>query len=126
MNGQKYIVIIDDDEQIREMLKQILAREGYGIFVAANGKEGMQIYREKQTDLVITDIIMPEKDGLETITELRKDFPEVKIIAMSGGGSKGPESNLQAAKRLGAVCTLTKPVRRKEMLSAVKELINPF
>jgi len=126
MNGQKYIVIIDDDEQIREMLKQILAREGYGIFVAANGKEGMQIYREKQTDLVITDIIMPEKDGLETITELRKDFPEVKIIAMSGGGSKGPESNLQAAKRLGAVCTLTKPVRRKEMLSAVKEFINPF
>ena len=105
MNNKKCIIIIDDDDQIREMLKQMLAREGYEILTASNGKEGIRLYRERQTDLIITDIVMPEKDGLETIMELRKDFPEVKVIAMSGGGRNGPESYLQVAKRLGAVRT---------------------
>ena len=124
MNNKKCIIIIDDDDQIREMLKQMLAREGYEILTASNGKEGIRLYRERQTDLIITDIVMPEKDGLETIMELRKDFPEVKVIAMSGGGRIGPESYLQAAKRLGAVRTLTKPFEREEMLNVVREVID--
>ena len=118
------ILIIDDDDQIREMLKQMLAREGYEVLAASNGKEGVRLYREKQTDLVITDIIMPEKDGLETIIALRKDFPEVKLIAMSGGGRIGPESYLQVAKRLGAAHTLPKPFGREEMLNIVREVLD--
>lgn len=105
MNNKKCIIIIDDDDQIREMLMEMLVREGYEVLPASNGKEGIRLYRERQTDLIITDIVMPEKDGLETIMELRKDFPEVKVIAMSGGGRNGPESYLQVAKRLGAVRT---------------------
>ena len=118
------ILIIDDDDQIRSMLKQMLAREGYEVLSASNGKEGIRLYREKQTDLVITDIIMPEKNGLETIMALRKDFPEVKVIAMSGGGRIGLKSYLQVAKRLGAVHTLTKPFEREEMLNVVREVID--
>jgi YesN/AraC family two-component response regulator len=80
------ILIIDDDQQILNMLSQILKRAGYGVVEALDGKQGLKLYRENPTDLIITDIIMPEKEGLETIMELQRDFPDVKIIAISGGG----------------------------------------
>ncbi len=124
MGKVPHILIIDDEIQIREMLSQMLTREGYQVSNASNGKEGMKICRELPVDLIITDIIMPEKDGIEMILELRKDFQELKVIAISGGGRLGPDGYLEMAKKLGAHRTFFKPFNRKEMLEAIKELLN--
>lgn len=122
--GQKSrILIIDDEVQIREVLTQILTRDGYEVVNAANGKIGMKLCREQPVDLIITDIIMPEKDGIEMILELRHDFPDLKIIAISGGGRLGPDGYLEMAQKLGAHRTFFKPFNRKEILDAVKELL---
>jgi PAS domain S-box-containing protein len=118
------ILVIDDDDQFRGMLRETLEHAGYDVADAPNGKEGIRLYRENPADLVITDIIMPEKEGIETIRELKRDFPEVKIIAISGGGRIGPDSYLKMAKGLGAQRTLTKPLERDELLKTVRELIN--
>jgi len=119
----KRILIIDDDVQILDMLRQTLEREGYEVVDASNGKKGIRLYREKPADLIITDIIMPEKEGIETIIELKRDFPDVKIIAISGGGKIRSEEYLSMAKKLGARYTFSKPVKREELLAAVRELI---
>ncbi len=117
------ILIIEDDVQIREMLRQTMEREGYEVVDAPNGKVAMKLQREKPAALIITDLIMPEKEGIETIRELRQDFPEVKIIAMSGGGQIGPEAYLRIAKSLGAMRAFTKPIEREVLLEAVRELL---
>ena len=117
------ILIIDDDPQILNMLRQTLEREGYEVIDASDGKEGLKLYQENPTDLIITDLIMPEKEGIETIMELRRDFPDVKIIAITGGGRIDPKQYLSMAKSFGAQYTFTKPVERKKLLKAVKELL---
>jgi DNA-binding response OmpR family regulator len=117
------ILVIDDDNQIREMIRQMLTREGYEVVEAANGKQGAKVFREKPTDLVITDLIMPEKEGIETIVELRRDHPSLKIIAISGGGRTPPEIYLEDARLLGAHITLRKPFERQELLEAVRKLL---
>jgi DNA-binding NtrC family response regulator len=124
MEQNTRILIIDDEEQIREMLAQMLTREGYEVVHADNGKEGMKACREQNVDLIITDIIMPEKDGIEMILELRHDFPHLKVIAISGGGRLGPDGYLEMAQKLGAHRTFFKPFNRKEILGAVQELLN--
>jgi CheY-like chemotaxis protein len=118
------ILIIDDESQIRSMLRLMLERVGYEIAEAPDGVEGIRQYREKPADLIITDLIMPNKDGIGMIIDLKKEFPEIKIIAMSGGGVNRPEGYLDGAKKLGATRTLTKPIDREEMLKAVKETLN--
>ncbi len=117
------ILVIEDDPQVLAMLRQTLEREGYEVIDASNGQEGIRLYREKSADLIITDLIMPEKEGIETIIELRRDFPQVKIIAISGGGRLGTEKYLQFAEELGAQRTFTKPIGRDELLGAVRELV---
>jgi DNA-binding response OmpR family regulator len=117
------ILVIDDDPQIGRLLEKVLGRAGHEVAIALNGKDGQQIFREGNFDLLITDLIMPEKEGLETIMELRREFPETKIIAMSGGGRIGPDSYLKMANTLGAEKTLTKPFGREDLLSAVSALI---
>ena len=117
------IIIIDDDVQILNMLRQMLEREGYDVAEASNGKQGIRLYREEPVGLIITDIIMPEKEGIETISELKRDYPDVKIIAISGGGRIDPEVYLDMAKKLGAQRTFTKPVERKQLLNAVRDLL---
>jgi CheY-like chemotaxis protein len=117
------ILVIDDDATILDMLRQILEREGYDVAKAYNGKEAIKIYREETTDLIITDIIMPGKEGIETIIELTKEFPNIKIIAISGGGRIGAEEYLHIAKVLGAQRTLTKPIEREELLKTVREVL---
>jgi DNA-binding NtrC family response regulator len=117
------ILIIDDESQIRSMLRLMLERVGYEIVEAPDGIEGIRQYREKPADLIITDLIMPNKDGIGMIIDLKKEFPNVKIIAMSGGGVNRPEGYLDGAKKLGASCTLTKPIDREEMLMAVKDTL---
>ena len=113
------ILIIDDDVQILKMLRKMLESEGYEVVDAVDGNKGLKLYREDPTDLVITDIIMPEKEGIETIIDLRREFPEAKIVAMSGGGHGEAESYLHMAKRLGAQRTLTKPFGKGELLEAI-------
>ncbi len=117
------ILIIDDESQIRSMLRLMLERVGYEIAEAPDGIEGIRQYRENPADLIITDLIMPNKDGIGMIIDLKKEFPRVKIIAMSGGGVNRPEGYLDGAKKLGATRTLTKPIDRDEMLKAVKETL---
>ena len=117
------ILIIDDEPQIRSMLKLMLERDGYEVAEAPDGIEGIKIHRQNPADLIITDLIMPNKDGIGMIIELKKEFPDVKIIAMSGGGLNKPEGYLRGAKKLGAACTLTKPIDRDELLRAIKDVL---
>ncbi|HMK35722.1 MAG TPA: response regulator [Desulfomonilaceae bacterium] len=118
------ILIIDDDPGILELYSRVLTAAGYETIRAPNGDVGTKLYRENPTDLVITDIVMPEKEGIETIRELRRDFPEAKILAISGGGAALPgDACLLLAERLGAHRTLMKPIQIKELLAVVRELI---
>ena len=117
------ILVIDDDDLVLDMLFQSLTREGYDVLIASNGEEGLRLYREEPVDLIITDLIMPEKEGIETIIELRQDFPDVKIIAISGGGFIGKKDYLHMARIFGVQQTFTKPVAREQLLDAIRELI---
>ena len=117
------ILVIDDDENIRLLLRAILEPEGYQILEASDGDKGLKQYQKSPTDLVITDLIMPGKEGIETIRDLRREFPNVKIIAVSGGGRIGPDSYLKMAKGVGALRTLSKPIDRMGLLNAVEEVM---
>jgi YesN/AraC family two-component response regulator len=117
------ILIIDDESQIRSMIRLILEREGYTVEEASDGIEGIRLFREKPVDLIITDLIMPNKDGIGMIVEIKKEFPSVKILAMSGGGLNRPEGYLRGAQKVGAACTLSKPINRQELLRAVKDTL---
>jgi DNA-binding NtrC family response regulator len=117
------ILVIDDDPDMRAMLEQTLGPAGYEVVLAAHGGEGMEIYRARPTDLVITDLFMPRQEGLETIAKLRKEFSTATIIAMSGKTSAN--TMLTIAKRLGAVAVLEKPFPPDRLLSAVKEALQP-
>lgn len=120
----KRILVIDDDDQVRAMIRQMLEKAGYSVMEAQDGEVGMKLHRHNPADLIITDIFMPEKEGLETIRELRRDFPEVKIIAISGGGMTGALSYLSLAKGFGALRTIAKPFDRQELLATVKEILD--
>ena len=117
------IMVVEDDKAVRELLREILKRAGHEVIAARNGKEAIALYQETPADLVITNILMPEKEGLETIQEMRRDDPDIKIIAISGGGQIGPADYLEIARRFGARRTFSKPFDRKELLAAVDELL---
>ena len=117
------ILVIDDDVAIREMLQQSLRREGHAVHTAANGVEALRLIDTREFQLVITDILMPQKEGIETIFQLRRDRPEIRIIAMSGGGRFSPETYLEMAKKIGANRTLQKPFSRDLLLETVRELL---
>ncbi len=118
----KKLLIMDDDPLIRSMLKMKLEDEGYEVEEASNGKEGMQCYKNNKPDVVIIDLLMPEKEGVETIQELKEYSPDVKLIAISGGGRISAEICLAMAKNLGAEYTFAKPVDNEELIKAVKDL----
>ena len=117
------ILIIEDDDQIRTMLRQVLEEEEYDVLEARDGREGTRICRERSPDLVITDMVMPKKDGMETIADVRMESPTVKIIAISGGGRLGPETYLEIAKGFGAAAVFTKPFMIRELLDSVQRLL---
>jgi len=116
----KKILVIDDEPSIRALLSKMLEREGFSVITAPDGKEGMKRFIREPADLVITDLIMPEKEGMEVIMELRKGSPQVPVIAISGGGRNTPESYLNTAKLLGASAILIKPVQKEKLLEAVR------
>ncbi len=117
------ILIIDDEDELRSMLRQMLEQAGHEITEAVNGAEGIQLYEQDTHDLIITDIIMPEKEGVETIIALRRADPDLPIIAISGGGRLEATDFLTMTKKLGARRTLSKPFRRDQLLEAVDECL---
>ena len=116
------ILIIDDNEEIRTLWSEVLEEEGHEVVQAESGVVGVKIARTRALDVIVTDITMPDKDGLETIMEIQSHNPTAKIIAVSGGGSMLTESFLPAAGALGAVITLQKPVDINEFCAAVSTL----
>lgn len=117
------ILVIEDDDLMRGMLVEMLARDSHQVTAASNGVEGLALLAEQVFELVVTDIVMPEKEGLETILEIRQSL-KVPIIAISGGGQNLPMNYLKAAEKFGADFAFTKPIDKKAFLAAVKESIS--
>ena len=118
------ILVIDDDQPLRETLARVLAGAGYETDQAADGNAGLAACARHRPDLVITDIIMPDREGIETILELRRRSPDLPVIAMSGG-SVGHRDYLTAATQLGAVRGLAKPFLPQDLLDAVRDVLDP-
>lgn len=120
----KPILVIDDDNQLVRMIRQMLELEGYRTVSASNGTEGIRLFHLEPADLVITDIYMPDKEGLETIRELRTVCSAIKIIAMSGGSRTIKDyPTLIIAKKLGATYTLDKPFGCDDLLPLVRKCL---
>lgn len=121
---KKRVLVVDDDASIRRTLEITLNRAGYAVTQARNGAEAVRLWRDLGTDLVILDLFMDEKDGIETIVELRAHSPGTRIIAMSGGGKDRKRLDLlKDAKLLGAVQTIEKPFSPEQMLALVAQLL---
>jgi DNA-binding response OmpR family regulator len=117
------ILLVDDDELLRGALHQILVRAGYDVDDASNGKVAVREYRRQPCDVVIMDIVMPDEEGLGTIRELRRLDPNVKIIAVSGGGLGKAGDYLGIAQMLGAMRTLAKPFSPEALLAMIAEVL---
>jgi CheY-like chemotaxis protein len=117
------ILIIDDDPAMRDVLRRALERDGHHVVTARDGGEGLMIYRSAPCDVVVTDLYMPVKDGIETIQEMRAEFPGARIIAMSGGAATGDMGPLMDARLLGADIALPKPFALEALSRAVAALL---
>jgi len=117
------ILVVDDESHVREILDRILSNAGHQVVTAPDGNAALEMPREASFELVITDLIMPEKEGIETIRELLALEPRPRIIAMSGGGRVGPVDYLEAAESLGADASLAKPFDPERVLAVVEELL---
>jgi len=118
----KSILIIDDDTIFRTGLVKILRMENYDVLEASDGQEGINLFQKQKPDLVITDILMPNKEGIETIIELKDSFPDQRILAMSGGGRGNPQEYLEFAKDCGAEKILKKPFKIDELLQLISSM----
>jgi CheY-like chemotaxis protein len=118
-----HVLVVEDDDLVRSMLRTTLESEGYEVTVAGDGEEAIGILSRQPFELVVTDIVMPRKEGLETIIEAKKMYPQLKIIAISGGGRVAPTLYLDNALVLGADRVFVKPVAQNELLSAIGELL---
>lgn len=117
------ILVIDDDASVREVVREMLELEGHAVTMAENGQEAMSKLTGGGFDLVITDLIMPEKEGIETIAEIRRRSSAIPIVAISGGGRLGPGDYLETARYIGADATLAKPFTRQELLTTIESLL---
>jgi DNA-binding response OmpR family regulator len=117
------IIVVDDDPGVRSTVTRILEREGHIVMSAEDGEMGMRLARTERPDLVVTDLIMPDKDGIEIIQELRAERPDLKILAMSGGGRVGPTGPLADAEFFGADASLAKPFTTEDLTAAVNALL---
>ncbi len=119
------ILLVDDDKLIREMLQTMLEKEDYVTEIASDGDEAIRMFHKFKPDLVVTDIILPEKEGIEIIQQFLRENPAVKILAISGGALNiDSNSTLKMAKALGAHATLSKPLFKDEFLAAVQMLLH--
>lgn len=118
------VLIIDDEAALRAVVRESLEREGFEVVEAGNGAEGLALHREHPADVIVTDIFMPEKDGYAIIQELQREFPDTKVIVISGGGGIDlPDNYLDLAKRLGVRRTLSKPFQASELVATVREVL---
>lgn len=117
------ILLVDDDDALRKALRLTLLKLGHEVLEAHNGNEALHLYAAEPPDLVMTDIIMPEKEGLETILELKRLHPPVKIIAMSGGGRANAIDYLKIARQMGVSKTLNKPFSADAMAAAIRDVL---
>ena len=115
------ILVIEDETNVLRLIISIVENAGHQAISATNGSEGVEAYRQHQVDLVITDIMMPQKDGVETIRELKRDNPHAKIIAITG--YRGQYNRLPAAQYVGAQRTLVKPFSQADLVTALEELL---
>lgn len=119
------VLIVDDDQLINDICEEVLEKANYNVFIAKNGKLATKILNEeKDIAVVITDIIMPEKDGIQFIKELRKNYPGIKIIAMSGGGKINANQYLDMASKLGADMILEKPFDIDHLTESVDKVLD--
>jgi DNA-binding response OmpR family regulator len=118
------ILIVDDETLVRRTLRAMLERAGHVVDEADNGETALRVFAAETPDLVITDIVMPDREGVETIGDLRKANPDLPIIAISGGGSIGEDFFLTLAAQFGATRTLSKPIRQADLLAAVDACLN--
>ena len=116
------VLVIDDDDLVRYTLSKILQRNGYHVATASDGKRAMAVFRDERPDVVITDIIMPEQEGIETIGLLRHQYPQMKIIAISGGGRIRNVDFLEMARSLGADDVISKPFEADELLGRLRRV----
>jgi CheY-like chemotaxis protein len=117
------VLIVEDDKELREMIALSLTRRKFTVLEAVNGKEAIMRFKPSITDLVVTDLIMPEEDGLKVIMKLRGLKPSLKVIAISGGGKAGPGSYLNLAKALGADAIYSKPFSINDLVRRIEELL---
>ena len=123
MNDRKRILVIDDEPTALDLLRRILEMNGYEVLSAVNGQKGVELFQQYPCDLVITDMVMPIKDGLQTILDLRSIAPALPIIAISGGGAISKERYLAVAGYLDNVQTIAKPFAIEDITEAVKKLL---
>ena len=117
------VLVVEDDRAIREMCTVILEGENYTVFKADNGKEATKVLdEESDIDLIITDIIMPEKEGIQFIREVKRTYPDIKILAISGGGAIDAKQYLELAQNLGADSILEKPFDDQDLLEAIDKI----
>ena len=117
------ILVVDDAVDFRVMCREVLQEEGYEVLEAADGNEGLVLLRDNTVDLIVLDIMMPEKGGLETIIEIRKDFPDLKIIAVSGVVPVDSGALLNLTNRFGVSKVFSKPIRFAELLETIRDLL---
>ncbi len=117
------ILVVDDEPQVRDVIKNILETAGHFVDIAADGDVAIKMQHQNPSELIILDMYMPEKEGVETLVELLTESPDLKILAMSGGGTQSDLTALRVAGRLGAKRTLTKPVTSENLLSCVSEIL---
>lgn len=123
MIDAKRILIIDDEPTALDLLRRILEMNGYEVLAAENGQEGLELFQQHPCDLVITDMVMPVKDGLQTILDLRSKVPDLPVIAISGGGTISKERYLAVAGYLDRVITIAKPFAIEDITEAVENLL---
>ncbi|MBD3319968.1 MAG: response regulator [Chitinivibrionales bacterium] len=119
--NKKVVLVVDDEEAIREYVRYIIEKEGYTVIEAENGAQALDYFRTFHIDLMLTDLIMPEKEGIETILSLKTDYPDVKIAAMSGVAES--ETYLRSAGKLGADAVLRKPFEKTKLVEIVNDLM---
>lgn len=124
MSSTARILVIDDEPTVLEMLRTFLERRGFDVVAAPHGDAGLQAHASQAVDLVVTDILMPQKEGFETIREFRKKYPDVKIVAISGGGRNDPHTYLKFAKTFGAHRTFAKPLDLDALVESINELLS--
>ena len=116
------VLLVEDDPMILQALKVALERDHLDVVTASNGNEALEHLSTQKIDVVVTDIIMPDKEGIETIATIKRDYADIKIIAMSSGGRSGLPDLLEMAKKIGANAVLKKPFKSTELLEKIREL----